>query len=373
MATSRRRRAAGRVRKRRAGAGRGKRLGRARHGAGGPRPNGKLDLWYKHSQDDHVATGGYVFDNCNLQDNGYCTTDAAGLSNGTGGVINGITGEKASPYQNFSNVPGFLDRKIDVYQGKLAYDLGGIKLTSITNYTKLTKSYLEDGDATPLDLIRYETQARYSQFSEELRLSGDLPRFRWQAGFYYLDMKINGHTVTTGNPALGAAVAVGLAAATLDRRDLSPDLEELVAVRADRIRPDRCADADHRSALFQGHQGRYLSFARQFGRQHGGAGVEPELRCGDPRRRSHLQGRLGGARHAELQGGREHLLFASWNRGIKGGNFTLSPRSMPRPSSTRRKRSTRSRAASSGPTTARPSAPTPRCSTTATKTIRPSP
>jgi iron complex outermembrane receptor protein len=81
-----------------------------------------------------------------------------------------------------SPTPGFLDRKIDVYQGKLAYDLGGIKLTSITNYTKLTKSYLEDGDATPLDLIRYETQARYSQFSEELRLSGDLPRFRWQAG-----------------------------------------------------------------------------------------------------------------------------------------------------------------------------------------------
>jgi iron complex outermembrane receptor protein len=61
---------------------------------------------------------------------------------------------KGQPLPELLQRPGFLDRKIDVYQGKLAYDLGGIKLTSITNYTKLTKSYLEDGDATPLDLIR---------------------------------------------------------------------------------------------------------------------------------------------------------------------------------------------------------------------------
>jgi iron complex outermembrane receptor protein len=101
---------------------------------------GKIDLWVKHSQDDHVATGGYVFDNCNMEANGYCSTDAAGLSNGTGGVINGLTGEKASPWTNYSNTPGYLNRKVDVYQGKVGYDLGFAKLTSISNYTWLHKA-----------------------------------------------------------------------------------------------------------------------------------------------------------------------------------------------------------------------------------------
>jgi hypothetical protein len=83
-----------------------------------------------------------------MEANGYCSTDAAGLSNGTGGVINGLTGEKASPWTNYSNTPGYLDRKVDVYQGKIAYDLGFAKLTSISNYTWLHKDYQEDGDGT---------------------------------------------------------------------------------------------------------------------------------------------------------------------------------------------------------------------------------
>jgi iron complex outermembrane receptor protein len=59
--------------------------------------DGKLDLWFKHSEDNHVATGGYVFDNCDLLANGYCHVNPAGLSDGTGGVINGITGARPAP------------------------------------------------------------------------------------------------------------------------------------------------------------------------------------------------------------------------------------------------------------------------------------
>ncbi|WP_292959952.1 TonB-dependent receptor [Novosphingobium sp. UBA1939] len=289
-------------------------------------PNGKLDLWYKHSQDDHVATGGYVFDNCNLQDNGYCTTDAAGLSNGTGGVINGITGEKASPYQNFSNVPGFLDRKIDVYQGKLAYDLGGIKLTSITNYTKLTKSYLEDGDATPLDLIRYETQARYSQFSEELRLSGDLPRFRWQAGFYYLDMKINGHTVTTGNPALGAAVAVGLGGS-------NPSIDETYRLTSKNWSLFAQTEYDLTDALTLITGLRYSKDTKgvTYHSLVSSDGSTVELASNQsfdaviPGVDRISKGDWAARATLNFKAAANTLLFASWNRGIKGGNFTLSP------------------------------------------------
>ena len=81
---------------------------------------GQLDLWIKHSEDNDVATGGYALENCDLLANGYCGVDDAGLSNGTGGVINGITGEPASPFQNFSNDFGRFDRTTDIYQAKLA-------------------------------------------------------------------------------------------------------------------------------------------------------------------------------------------------------------------------------------------------------------
>jgi hypothetical protein len=127
---------------------------------------GKIDLWVKHSEDNDVATGGYVLDNCDLLANGYCHVNAAGLSDGTGGVINGLTGASASPFENFSNDLGLFSRTTDIFQGKITYDLGGIDLTSITNYTKLSKNYREDGDALPTTVIQFLTDARYKQFSQ---------------------------------------------------------------------------------------------------------------------------------------------------------------------------------------------------------------
>ena len=169
---------------------------------------GTIDLWVKHSEDNDVATGGYVLDNCDLLPNGYCSVNAAGLSNGTGGVINGITGAPASPFQNFSNDLGLFNRTTDIVQGKITYDLGGVELTSITNYTKLSKDYQEDGDALPITVIQFLTSADYEQVSQELRLSGETDRVRWQVGAYFLDMQIDGAITTIGVPVLGTALAI---------------------------------------------------------------------------------------------------------------------------------------------------------------------
>ena len=288
-------------------------------------PNGKLDLWVKHSEDNHVATGGYVFDNCNLQDNGYCTTDAAGLGNGSGGVINGITGAKASPFENFSNTPGLFNRKTDIFQGKLQYDLGGVKLTSITNYTKLSKSYQEDGDALPVTVIVFQTQARYQQFSEELRLSGEMDRFRWQAGAYYLDMKIKGHMATIGAPAVGAALAAGLPGVdpTIDEDyDLHSknwsvfgqaevDLaDKLTLIGGLRYSKDT-KTVDYLSSVVEGGQSAPIASDESFSATRPGAS---RISHGDVVARVTLN----------YKANSDTLLFASWNRGIKGGNFTLN-------------------------------------------------
>ncbi|MFM2371463.1 MAG: hypothetical protein RIS85_1185 [Pseudomonadota bacterium] len=288
-------------------------------------PDGKLDLWVKHSEDNNVATGGYVFDNCNLQDNGYCTTDAAGLGNGSGGVINGITGEAASPFANFSDTPGRFNRNTNIYQGKLTYDLGGVNLTAITNYTELKKDYQEDGDALPVEVIVFRTNARFQQFSQELRLSGESDGFRWQAGGYYLNMKIRGGMDTVGAPAIGAALAAGLPgvaptiAETYDLRsknwsvfgqaeyDLSDKFTVIAGVRYSKD----TKRVNYNSAVVEGSASAQIATDETFSAVVPGA---DRISKGDVAARVTLN----------YKPADDTLLFASWNRGIKGGNFTLN-------------------------------------------------
>ncbi|MGC6328573.1 TonB-dependent receptor [Rhizorhabdus sp. FW153] len=288
-------------------------------------PDGKLDLWVKHSEDNNVATGGYVFDNCNLQDNGYCGTDAAGLGNGSGGVINGITGERASPFQNFSGTPGFFNRNTNIYQGKLSYDFGGVELTAITNFTKLKKDYQEDGDALPVEVIVFRTNARYSQFSQELRLAGDTDRLRWQAGAYFLDMKIRGGADTVGAPAIGAALAAGLPgvsptiAETYNLRSKNwsvfgqaeYDFSDKVTLIGGLRYSKDSKTVDYRSVVAEGSAAVPIATDETFSSVLPGAN---RISDGDVAARVTLN----------YKPASDTLLFASWNRGIKGGNFTLN-------------------------------------------------
>jgi len=100
-------------------------------------PDLMVELWYKYSRDHDVPTGAYTYENCVFEANGYCRVNPAGLTNGPGGVINGITGAKASPYDNFSGTAGFLNRRVHIGQANINWKLGGVELTSITNYTTL--------------------------------------------------------------------------------------------------------------------------------------------------------------------------------------------------------------------------------------------
>jgi len=288
--------------------------------------DGKLDLWVKHSEDNSVATGGYVFDNCDLLANGYCHVNAAGLSDGTGGVINGITGEKASPYANFANDRGNFNRTTNIYQSKLVKQLGGIEFTGITNYTTIDKDYQEDGDALPITVIQFLTTAKYKQFSQELRFSGSSDRFRWQAGAYYLDMKIDGTITTIGAPVLGTALAVNGAAN--DPRvaesyklrsknwslfgqgefDLSEKLTLIAGVRYSQD----TKSIDYASRLIDSG---FPTVVRATNATFAAAvpGID-RIRYGD------WAARVG----LNFKPNPDTLIFASWNRGIKGGNWTLS-------------------------------------------------
>ncbi len=288
-------------------------------------PDGKLDLWVKHSEDNDVATGGYAFDNCNLQDNGYCETDAAGLTNGSGGVINGITGAPASPFDNFSNSLGLFNRNTNIYQGKLSYDLGGVDLTAITNYTELSKTYQEDGDALPIELILFRADSRYKQFSQELRLAGESDRFRWQAGAYYLDIKVAGGTSVVGAPAIGAAVAAGLPGA-------SPSFNEDYALRSKNWSVFGQAEFDLSDQLTLIGGLRYSKDTKTVDYlsrvEEGAASVtfatDETFAAVLPGANRISDGDVAARVTLNYKPADDTLLFASWNRGIKGGNFTLN-------------------------------------------------
>ena len=66
---------------------------------------------------------------------------------------------------------------------------GDTTLTSVTDYLRVQKRYGEDSDISPLPFFNYDVWYHYHQFSEELRLNGSSDRFRWVGGVYYLNYR----------------------------------------------------------------------------------------------------------------------------------------------------------------------------------------
>ena len=290
-------------------------------------PDFQLNLWYKHSEDNHVDTGGYVFDNCNYLANGYCEVDAAGLTNGSGGVINGITGAAASPWEHFGERVGFLDRTVNTVQGDFTWKLtDGLTLTSITNYMKLTKAYGEDGDAIPVLVINFDTGNTYKQFSQEVRLAGDSDRLRWQAGFYYLNMDIDGYITTRGAPVLGAAISTNGSA-------IDPSVAQTYKLKSKNWSVFGQADFDLSDQLTLTLGGRYSKDSKDMDYLAvlRDTAVAPDTTISSspafdlvvPGVNTISYGDWAARAALNFKVNPDTILFASWNRGIKGGNWSL--------------------------------------------------
>ena len=183
------------------------------------------DFWVKLSQDNEVPTGGYVFENCDFV-GADCPVDAFGRTVTTGGVVNGITETAADVHEHYGEQEGFLDRDTTVLQAKFDYQINDrIDLVSITGHMALDKSYLEDGDALPLVIVNFQTDLDYTQASQEFRFSGDHGKVRWLSGIYFLDISSEGDVITTGAPGYGNINAAG----RLEAAGGAPDVDGLAA------------------------------------------------------------------------------------------------------------------------------------------------
>ena len=98
------------------------------------------------------------------------------------------------PFTGSYDYIGEFRRSIAGVTGKLTWDVGAMTLTSITDYLQMNKNYGEDTDGSPNPLFVFITDQDIEQFSQELRLIGDVgDNIRWTTGFYYLDIEHAGN------------------------------------------------------------------------------------------------------------------------------------------------------------------------------------
>lgn len=125
-----------------------------------------------------------------------------------------------------TNFNGYRDGDGDVYAGDydnfghqdmhgwgtsatLNWDFGGFTLTSVTDFQHVFRDYIEDSDASPFADFNFFQATNAQQWSQELRVAGETERTRWVAGLYYLDIVVNDANGAE-TPLLGVAGAFGL-------------------------------------------------------------------------------------------------------------------------------------------------------------------
>lgn len=78
---------------------------------------------------------------------------------------------------------------------RIAYDFGGVTLTSVTGWQDFDRNFLIDTDASPRRITDFGQEDHVRQWSQELRLSGETAGINWIVGGFYSD-----DHVETANP-----------------------------------------------------------------------------------------------------------------------------------------------------------------------------
>jgi len=91
------------------------------------------------------------------------------------------------------------------------WDLGAVKLTSITGYRKTDTEVLSDFDATPIPFMTVHRDETHEQFSQELRLSSNTEgKLTYVVGAYYMtqeyDISTGQYGLVFGGPTAGSTI-----------------------------------------------------------------------------------------------------------------------------------------------------------------------
>jgi iron complex outermembrane recepter protein len=101
----------------------------------------------------------------------------------------GYKNPSSNPYNQAYNGPDYFDRSVAGVTGTLTVQLPIGTLVSVSDYSRLEKSYAEDSDASPNNVYDFYVHQGFSQYSEELRLSHDSDALHWTTGLYFLHLR----------------------------------------------------------------------------------------------------------------------------------------------------------------------------------------
>ena len=110
-----------------------------------------------------------------------------GLFDPANGILDdGIGDEHAGAF----DFDGGVDRSSSSLTAIFKKSLGEkVELVSVTDFSYSDKEYREDDDSSQFNLVTYTATAEVSQWSQELRLSGESEKLLWIAGLYYLGIE----------------------------------------------------------------------------------------------------------------------------------------------------------------------------------------
>lgn len=284
-----------------------------------------LDLTAAYSKDDDVPTGQYVVSLAGFDpDTGLgAFTGAVDPADPAAGPVANfertpITGD---PWRHWSNAVTFYDRTSKSVTAQVTADLaGGAQLTSITNWMKMDKFYLEDAGGG-FGFFPYNTVNAYDQWSQELRLAESDGAFRWQAGAYYLDMTWDTFQSVEGALILGGTSDTQKLSTfgTLDSKNWSlfGQVEYDLAPAWTVIAGLRWSQDDKSLAMRRTYEdpGQGIPLTETFNLRDVPLPGVDDIDYGDYAARVQLNWKASD----------ETLVYLSFNRGIKGGNWSLDP------------------------------------------------
>ena len=123
-----------------------------------------------------------------------------GLANQQCVDFNGYHNTSGDPYRNPLSLFGRNHDKSAGFSAEVNWDLGAVKLTSVTGYDWMTRRAGYDEDAGPNNLIDTVRASDVNQFSEELRLaSNEQARLNWITGVYFSHDRLGGNPIFVSN------------------------------------------------------------------------------------------------------------------------------------------------------------------------------
>ena len=301
--------------------------GRDTHGADGYSLRGSLqvdvseravvDLVASYAKDDDVPTGMYIVSFAGADPGTGLGVPLPGNSPLDGGTLGGDV------HKHVSDENPWYDRETWGVTAKISVQLDDNKeLVSITNVSDVDKFYKEDA-CGGLCFFPFTTIADFTQWSQELRLSGEAERVRWQVGAYYLDIRSDTENIVEGETITGSPLGIIPSEIYIDSTNWSlfgqveyDFTDALTLIAGLRWSQDDKDLAFQQFSFNMDDQG-IPSGAVIFDLEEQAVGEwadVPKIDYGDYAARLQLNWRTG----------EDTLWFIGWNRGIKGGNWTAA-------------------------------------------------